>query len=250
VPQGSAKIWEDAMKIAAGLVLALFLLSAPNFASAQVTQAPILVWNIGGVYDFSGGETEYVYKFAADFGPFLESNFGVLENFVISSDLGVITFKGQHLTKGAPAELLIGSLRVKEQVGEVKIFAASADIDGKPQNLTANIREQLKTPLPIINGADGEKSRCPDKTLDFKVYEGKFLEQDCGDYCHATFSLNNKQESFMFEPQLEYFFANEKNNGRVVKFIVKTLQSWSPMDPEGHGYECRSEELITEFVAK
>ncbi|MDR3134602.1 MAG: hypothetical protein LBU69_00740 [Deltaproteobacteria bacterium] len=209
----------------------------------------MFIWQIDANYD-SDDFSKQVYTFCVDPKYFLDQDFSVLENLTVSTNVGIIKFPGQKIVKPLKTGFLIGTLTTSETLQDIRIFAATAQIDGVPYDLTKNFRANDFSQITSIEIASPETDKCPSKTLDLNLYQGKFVNLECGDYCFAEILVNNQNTYFGYSKSVSYFFQNERNYGHEIKFLVKKSQT-TRFYPDGETdgeTECIPDfELITQF---
>ncbi|MDR2302098.1 MAG: hypothetical protein LBF38_08685, partial [Deltaproteobacteria bacterium] len=151
--------------------------------------------------------------------------------------------------KDSSESLVIGTLISPHDYKSlnIKIIKAVANIGGTFYDLTNNVR--LIEPLKLEMAMPSEQTKtCPNKILDYNVVEGIFKGLDCVDFCMIAIEVNGNSEFFHFyERNIGYFFEDEKNIGKKIKFVVETRQAFM-YETEIEFGECVEITKITNFA--
>jgi hypothetical protein len=169
-----------------------------------------------------------------------------IEDLIVTTNEGDIIFPPDKL-KDPNAPVVLGVIKAPMNVEQFGIIKAVANINGTFYDITEQITPSRQTPHRMVKLTD-ENGTCPPKMLDFFVGEGIFDSFVCGDYCHTGVIVNGKLEDFLHESSLAYFFEDEKNSGKKIKFNVEVRQSIMYDDETLTKFECATNDIISNIV--
>jgi hypothetical protein len=207
------------------------------------------IWHIDTGYDTNGTGNK-IYTFMVDPGSFLDLDFSLLEDLKVTTSAGDIVFPGQRIAKPGATGPLTGALATAETLGQLKIYNATAKINGVSFSFAGNLILNRFSPLAVIDIVTPGSEKCPTEIKDLSVYEGVFGSLAGDDDVLAGITVNGEDEYYRYDDSVGYFFENEQNSGKKVKIAVEKRQYY---EPHHSGdlvfYECNpSYEIITKVV--
>ncbi|MDR1870652.1 MAG: hypothetical protein LBS60_01790 [Deltaproteobacteria bacterium] len=240
-----------------GLILVLFVglgWAISPAAWAQIASAPannaqvietldLPFWPGDRLFNDPTGET-VTFTFLIDIKALKDVKaFKSLEKLTVTSDQGEIVFDSP-IDLAKSSNFISGRLNGSHGLKTLFIKQAVGVIDGLSYDLSGNVRVANYQNLTLIMSSP-ERLTCPDKVLDFAVYEGVFTGLEEGDYLYADINIKGKVESFMLDNEVADFFTDEKNFNKRVKIIVENVRSLLGFDAP----ECVNVVKITKYIA-
>jgi hypothetical protein len=186
-------------------------------------------------------ENLLTFSFMVDLGMLRENNQYGLSELSITTNQGVVNFDPAQL-KDPKQTMAVGTL----DAPNLPRFQASkvvGTLDGTVYDFTENAYNS-KMFLPEIDFARRHGKVCPNTTLDLSIIEGVYLGVECGDYCHAYFTVNGKNVEYFYEGHLSYFFDDPASKNKKIKAQVREYIA----PPEEGDSDCSRGVVITDFV--
>ncbi|MDR1870653.1 MAG: hypothetical protein LBS60_01795 [Deltaproteobacteria bacterium] len=234
-----------------GLILVLFVglgwaISPAVWAQSSPAQPPVAIieedlplWFGGRLFPDSSTVS---FTFILDIKGLKNKTFKSLDKLTVTSDKGEIVFNGPFdLAKSS--NFIFGRLTLTHDLRTVLINQAVGVIDGQSYDLTGHIRAVNYQDITVFKSSP-EYLACPNKVLDFAIYEGVFTGIEEGDYLHANIDMKGKVDSFLVDNEVADFFSDEKNYNKKVKIFVEKLRALDDYDSN----ECLDSERITKYI--
>ncbi|MDR2386651.1 MAG: hypothetical protein LBE80_03580 [Deltaproteobacteria bacterium] len=206
------------------LVLGFLFVGKVDSAFSQQPYQGDLYINIKHVFSIWDDLEIYNQYFLANILTFEEeSNFPKIEELIITTPVGDIKFPFNNISIDPNKPLVLGSLKSPMNIEKFIIIKAVAKIGGIFYDITDTVYPSEQFLFEIVKLSD-ENSSCPPKLLDFSIGQGIFAGFECGDYCHTIIEVDGELEDFYHRPNLAYFFENEANIGKKIKFMIEIKQ--------------------------
>jgi hypothetical protein len=191
-----------------------------------------------GLYD-----DKLVYEFFLDAAEVNNLEFNKISEITITSDRGPIKFPIEIL-KGEVPRYFMGELSPPNFIEDIIITKATAKFDGVLYDITGNITPRESFQVPVRKEIEGPGA-CPDIRLDINLKEGEFVRFN-KDSSEAFIKIEGAEKGFPFSASLSYFFNNDANKGKKIKFVATTIQG---IDPGSSSRECVPVDRITDVFA-
>ncbi|MDR2302097.1 MAG: hypothetical protein LBF38_08680 [Deltaproteobacteria bacterium] len=168
------------------------------------------------------------------------------EDFIVTTTVGDIIFPPNKL-KDPNETMVLGTLQSPMTIERFNIIKAVAKIGGAFYDVTKKIIATEPSTFEITVLSE-ENRTCPPKVLDFIVAEGTFDSLECPDFCHTMIEVNGQLEDFFHSQNLAYFFENDDNLGKKIKFNAVKNQIVMYEDESADPNFCRDVYTITHLI--
>jgi hypothetical protein len=169
-----------------------------------------------------------------------------IEELIVTTNHGDIIFPPEGL-KNPIEPVVLGSMKAPNNIEQVGIIKAVVKINGTYYDITEQLTPRKEFSIPIVNLSEQNKT-CPPKVVDFVVAEGTFNSFECDDICHTLIVVNGKMANVNHTSNLAYFFEDEKNQGKKIKFFAEVRQDKRYEDESRTSFDCLRIPYITKLI--
>jgi hypothetical protein len=229
------------------ILAVIMLICKVDSAFSQQPFPAQLYFYITEVYSEYYDDEIYSYYFIIDKSTVKELDKSLtIDELIVTTTYGDIIFSSDGL-KNTDETLVLGNLKAPGNVQQFGIVKSVAKINGTFYDITNQLYIAKESIIPTVKLSEDNKA-CPSKVLDFIVAEGTFDSFECYDYCHTMIRVNGKMEDFFHESNLGYFFADEKNIGKKIKFNAEVRQFIRYEDETRSSFVCDRHPSITNLI--